>query len=100
MPTCFRPESSKPGAWAFAGSWSGSRGGRNRVQMLFDYAQAKPGQTVLIHGAAGNVGAYAVQLASQAGLQVFAPASSGDAPHLQSPRPPTLIAYNTPKFQE
>ncbi len=31
-------------------------------QMLFDYARMKAGQTVLIHGAAGNVGAYAVQL--------------------------------------
>jgi NADPH:quinone reductase-like Zn-dependent oxidoreductase len=30
-------------------------------QLLFDYAQAKAGQTVLIHGGAGNVGAYAVQ---------------------------------------
>src|SRR5262252_7346147 len=35
-------------------------------QMLFDYAHAAAGQTVLIHGAAGNVGAYAVQLASEA----------------------------------
>ena len=35
-------------------------------QMLFDYAQANPGQTILIHGAAGNVGAYAVQLAPEA----------------------------------
>ena len=32
-------------------------------QMLFDYAHLTAGQTVLIHGAAGNVGAYAVQLA-------------------------------------
>ena len=35
-------------------------------QMLFDYADVKPTQRILIHGAAGNVGAYAVQLASQA----------------------------------
>jgi NADPH:quinone reductase-like Zn-dependent oxidoreductase len=35
-------------------------------QMLFDYAHATAGQTVLILGAAGNVGAYAVQLARQA----------------------------------
>ena len=34
-------------------------------QMLFDYGQVTDGQTVLIHGAAGNVGGYAVQLASQ-----------------------------------
>ena len=37
-------------------------------QMLFDYARARAGQTVLIHGAAGNVGAYAVQMARHAGL--------------------------------
>jgi NADPH:quinone reductase-like Zn-dependent oxidoreductase len=44
-------------------------------QMLFDLAQGKAGQTVLIHGGAVNVGAYAVQLASQVGLRVFATAS-------------------------
>jgi NADPH:quinone reductase-like Zn-dependent oxidoreductase len=32
-------------------------------QMLLDYARAQSGQTVLVHGGAGNVGAYAVQLA-------------------------------------
>src|SRR5215469_528206 len=47
-------------------------------QMLFDYGHATPGQTVLIHGAGGNVGAYAVQMACLAGLEVFATASSLD----------------------
>ena len=32
-------------------------------QMLFQYAQAMRGQTVMVVGAAGNVGAYAVQMA-------------------------------------
>ncbi len=41
-------------------------------QMLFEYAQAKSGETVMITGAAGNVGAYAVQLAVQAGIHVVA----------------------------
>jgi len=41
-------------------------------QMLFDYAHAQPGQTVMILGAAGNVGAYAVQFAARAGLHVVA----------------------------
>src|SRR5262250_1780251 len=47
-------------------------------QMLFEYAHVTAGQTVLIHGAAGDVGAYAVQLASQAGLHVVATAGSAD----------------------
>jgi NADPH:quinone reductase-like Zn-dependent oxidoreductase len=52
-------------------------------QMLFEYAHAKAGETVLILGAAGNVGAYAVQLAAGAGLHVIAVAGSKDADALQ-----------------
>lgn len=69
-------------------------------QMLFDYAQAKPGQSVLIHGAAGNVGAYAVQLANQAGLQIFATASSEDAPYLHSLGVPTVVDYKAARFEK
>jgi NADPH:quinone reductase-like Zn-dependent oxidoreductase len=47
-------------------------------QMLFKHAQLTEGQQVLIHGAAGNVGAYAVQLARAAGLKVFASAYPND----------------------
>lgn len=69
-------------------------------QMLFEYAQAKPGQSVLIQGAAGNVGAYAVQLASRAGLQVFAAASSGDAQYVKSLGATTVIDYKAARFEE
>jgi NADPH:quinone reductase-like Zn-dependent oxidoreductase len=41
-------------------------------QMLFDHAHAKEGQTVLVQGAAGNVCAYAVQLARRSRLRVIA----------------------------
>jgi NADPH:quinone reductase-like Zn-dependent oxidoreductase len=37
-------------------------------QMLFEYAQIVAGQSVLILGAGGNVGAYTVQLATSTGL--------------------------------
>jgi NADPH:quinone reductase-like Zn-dependent oxidoreductase len=37
-------------------------------QMLFEHAQAGTGDTVMILGAAGNVGAYAVQMAVNAGM--------------------------------
>jgi NADPH:quinone reductase-like Zn-dependent oxidoreductase len=46
-------------------------------QALFEQAKLVAGQTVLIHGAAGNVGAYAVQLARQADLRVI---GTADAP--------------------
>ena len=38
---------------------------------LFQCAQAKPGEMVLIHGASGGVGTAAVQLARARGLRVF-----------------------------
>src|SRR4051812_617446 len=37
------------------------------TQALFDHAKLEAGQTVVIHGAAGNVGAYAVRFAHRAG---------------------------------
>src|ERR1700712_2024124 len=48
-------------------------------QALFDHAQLKPGQRVLIHGAAGGVGAYAVRMAKKHGAEVYATASSRHA---------------------
>src|SRR4051812_31596804 len=47
-------------------------------QALFDHAKLQHGQTVLIHGAAGSVGAYAVQFAARAGLRIFATAAADD----------------------
>jgi NADPH:quinone reductase-like Zn-dependent oxidoreductase len=40
-------------------------------QGLFDHAELKTGQTVLIHGAAGGVGSIAVQLARELGARVI-----------------------------
>jgi NADPH:quinone reductase-like Zn-dependent oxidoreductase len=53
-------------------------------QMLFDYGHAAAGQKVLVQGGAGNVGAYAVQLARNAGLQVIATASLKDIDYVKS----------------
>jgi NADPH:quinone reductase-like Zn-dependent oxidoreductase len=68
-------------------------------QMLFDYAKASSGQSVLVLGAGGNVGAYAVQLASQAGLHVYATASADDAPYVQSLGATAVIDYKQTRFE-
>ena len=69
-------------------------------QMLFDYAHVTAGQTVLIHGAAGNVGAYAVQLASQAGLHVIATAASADLDYVRGLGAERVVDYKTERFEE
>jgi NADPH:quinone reductase-like Zn-dependent oxidoreductase len=69
-------------------------------QMLFDYAKAMAGQSVLIHGAGGSVGSYAVQLASKAGLQVFATASAADARFVSELGAATVIDYKQTRFEE
>lgn len=51
---------------------------------LFVRAQARPGETVLIHGASGGVGTAAVQLARAAGMIVIGTAGSADGLHLVS----------------
>ncbi len=69
-------------------------------QMLFDYARVTAGQTVLIHGAAGNVGAYAVQLASQAGLHVVATAASADLDYVRGLGAERVVDYKRQRFEE
>jgi NADPH:quinone reductase-like Zn-dependent oxidoreductase len=69
-------------------------------QMLFDYAHATAGQTILIHGAAGNVGAYAVQLAAQNGLHVTAIASSADVEYVRSLGAESVVDYQKERFEE
>ena len=55
-------------------------------QGLFDQARLEAGQTVVIHGAAGNVGAYAVQLARRARLRSIATAGTKDIDYVRNPR--------------
>jgi NADPH2:quinone reductase len=45
---------------------------------MFQRAEAKPGETVLVHGASGGVGTAAVQLARACGLRVFGTAGSDE----------------------
>jgi len=70
------------------------------LQMIHEYAHVKAGQTVLIHGAAGNVGAYAVQLAKDAGLKVIASASGKDAEFVRGLGADVVVDYKKQKFED
>ena len=67
-------------------------------QMLFEYAHLQSGQTVLILGAAGSVGAYAVQLAARSGIHVIATAGSGDLEYVRNLGAETVIDYRSAKL--
>ncbi|TMA13046.1 MAG: NADP-dependent oxidoreductase [Deltaproteobacteria bacterium] len=69
-------------------------------QMLFDFAKLSSGQSVLIHGGAGNVGGYAVQLAKQAGALVIATASGKDAAYVRALGADGVIDYRGRRFEE
>ncbi len=68
-------------------------------QALFDQAKLVRGQSVLVHGAAGNVGAYAVQFARRAGLEVIATASARDSERVKELGADRVIDRSQP-FEE
>lgn len=67
-------------------------------QMLFEYGDLKPGQSVLIVGAAGNVGAYAVQMAVAAGTSVVAVARKKDEQVLRQLGASVIVDSEAPDF--
>ena len=69
-------------------------------QMLFEYAGAAAGQTVLILGGAGNVGAYAVQMAVQAGLRVTATSGSADIDYVRGLGAERVVDYRKEPFED
>src|SRR2546423_8863311 len=69
-------------------------------QALFDHAHLAAGQTVLIHGGAGGVGVFAVQLAHWAGAQVIATASARNRDFLRELGANEVIDYTTTRFED
>jgi NADPH:quinone reductase-like Zn-dependent oxidoreductase len=67
-------------------------------QGLFTHAHLKKGQTILVHGGAGAVGAYAVQL--DAGATVIATASADNEAYLNSIGVSRVIDYRKTQFEK
>lgn len=69
-------------------------------QAFFDHASLVAGQTVLIHGAAGGVGVFAVQLAHWAGAHVIGTASARNRDFLRELGANEIIDYTTTRFED
>jgi NADPH:quinone reductase-like Zn-dependent oxidoreductase len=74
-------------------------GGLTAWQALVDHAALTSGQHILVHGGAGGVGAYAVQLAAHLGARVTATARADDAKLVTSYGADAVIDYTT-AFEE
>ena len=68
--------------------------------MVFEFAQLSSGQAVLVHGGAGNVGGYAVQLAKRAGAMVITTASVENDSYVRRLGADGVIDYRARRFEE
>ncbi len=69
-------------------------------QGLIDHASLQSGQTVLIHGASGGVGSFAVQFAKWRGAHVIGTASTQNKEFLESLGVDQFIDYRKTRFEE
>lgn len=68
-------------------------------QALFDYGKLRRGQRVLIHGAAGGVGHFAVQFAKNKGAIVIATAGADDIELLEELGADQVVDYKNENFE-
>jgi NADPH:quinone reductase-like Zn-dependent oxidoreductase len=69
-------------------------------EALTEEANLQSGQTILIHGAGGAVGAFAVQFAKVKGAKVIATATGDDIAYVRGLGADTVIDYKTEKFED
>ncbi len=69
-------------------------------QGLFDRARLQPGETVLVHGGAGAVGVFVVQLAHRHGARVIATAAARNRDLVSSLGADQVIDYKESRFED
>jgi NADPH:quinone reductase-like Zn-dependent oxidoreductase len=69
-------------------------------QGLFDHGGLKAGERVLIHGASGGVGAFAVQFARIAGAEVVATASAAEMERVRALGASRVIDHEAQQFED
>ena len=67
---------------------------------IFEHGKLQAGQRVLIHGASGGVGSFAVQFAKAKGAYVIGTASAGNLEHLKELGADEVIDYKSQKYED
>ena len=88
----------KPSGLSFEQAASVNVAGRTALQGLRDHAQIKPGERVLIHGAGGGVGTFAVQIAKALGAHVTAVTGPRNVDMIKSLGADEVIDYTKEDF--
>lgn len=90
----------KPEILSFAEAAAISGGATVAWTALFENADLQADQRVLIHGAAGGVGLFAVQFARWKGARVIGTASAANLDYVRSLGAETVIDYASTPFEE
>lgn len=90
----------KPASLSHAEAAAATQSPLTAWQALVDAGSIKEGDRVLIHGGAGGVGNYAVQIAKHKGCYVMTTASAADADFVRSLGADEVIDFKTQKFED
>jgi NADPH:quinone reductase-like Zn-dependent oxidoreductase len=91
---------SKPAAVSFDQAATLAVGGVTAWASLFEAAKLEPGQRLLVHGGAGGVGSFAVQLGHWRGAPVIATASAANLDLVRRLGADEVIDYNAARFED
>ena len=99
---CAAPDqlAAKPAGISFAEAATLSIAGLTALQALRDVGRVREGQKVLINGASGGVGTYAVQIAKALGAHVTGVSSAGNHDLVRSIGADEMIDYNREDFTD
>ncbi|SEO60532.1 NADP-dependent oxidoreductase [Paenibacillus sp. OV219] len=90
----------KPDTLSFDEAATISGGALTAWSALFDSGELQPGQRVLIHGAAGGVGLFAVQLAKWRGAEVIGTCGTDNAAFVSSLGADHVVDYTKERFED
>ncbi len=90
----------KPENISFAEAAAATQSALTAWQALVDTGHVKEGDRVLIHGAAGGVGSFAVQIAKKLGAYVVGTASAKDKDFVLELGADECVDYENEKFEE